>query len=235
MLSLTNHILTSMLQSYADFVIAPVLIEAMNCDLATSPTHASVRVSTAKWMPKGNLVIFAGPSVSHETLFLALSLLTQSVSWALLDDLAISSCLNVKWGKVLINLVPTGVIEGYPHTHLPATCWQVLIDNNPSLHPLKVCQLPSWVRCPSLFKPGLQSSLVLAYKDPDGSVMQSILAQHHLYTFRAQCKVVKWRQAPSPVCCMHQQAVKVARAQANQQGLTPPKTPAVVKPVLARS
>ena len=235
-LSLTNHTLTSTLKSHADSVIAPVLVEAMNCDLAASPTHASVRVSAAKWTPKGNLVIFAGPGVSHETLFHALPLLTQSVSRALPDDPAISSRLNVKWGKVLINLVPTGIVEGYPHAHLPATCWQVLINNNPSLRPLKVCQLPSWVWRPSLFKPGSQSSLVLAYKDPDGSVTQSILAQRHLYAFGAQCKVVKWCQAPpSPIRRAHQQAVKVARAQANQQGLTPPKTPAVVKPVSARS
>ena len=179
-------------------MVAPALVEAMNCDLAASPTHASVRVSAAKWTPKGNLVVFAGPGVSRKTLFLALPLLTQSVSRALPDDPAISSRLNVKWGKVLINSVPTGVVEGYPHAHLPATCWQVLIDNNPSLHPLKVCQLPSWVRRPSLFKPGSQSSLVLAYEDPDGSVTQSILAQRYLYAFGAQCKVVKWRQAPPP-------------------------------------
>ena len=235
-LSLTNHTLTSTLQSHADSVVAPALVKAMNRDLAASPTHASVRVSAAKWTPKGNLVVFAGPSISCETLFLALPLLTQSVSQALPDDPAISSRLNVKWGKVLINSVPTGVIEGYPHMHLPATCWQVLIDNNPSLRPLKVCQLPSWVRRPSLFKPGSQSSLVLAYEDPDGSVTQSILAQRHLYAFGAQCKVVKWRQAPpSPVRHAHQQAVKVARAQANQQGLTPPKTPAVVEPISAKS
>ena len=235
-LSLTNHTLTLTLQSHADSVIVPMLVEAMNRDLAASPTHASIRVSTAKWTPKGNLVVFAGPSISCKTLFLALPLLTQSVSQALPDDLAISSCLNVKWGKVLINLVPTGVIEGHPHVHLPATCWQVLIDNNPSLHPLKVCQLPSWVRRPSLFKLGSQSSLVLAYEDPDDLVMQSILAQHYLYAFRAQCKVVKWHQAPpSPIRHVHQQAVKVAQAQANQQGLTLPKTSAVVKPVSARS
>ena len=123
MLSLTNHTLTSILQSYADSMVVPALVKAMNCNLATSPTCASVRVSTAKWTPKGNLVVFAGPGVSHETLFLTLPLLTQSVSQALPDDLAFSSCLNVKWGKVLINLVPTGIVEGHPHAHLPATCW----------------------------------------------------------------------------------------------------------------
>ena len=125
---------------------------------------------------------------------------------------------------------------GHPHAHLPATCWQVLIDNNPSLRSLKVCQLPSWVWHPSLFQPGSQSSLVLAYEDPDGSITQSILAQHHLYAFRAQCKVVKWHQAPpSPIYHTHQQAIKVTQAQTNQSGVQLPKTPADIKPVLAKS
>ena len=151
MLSLTHHTLTLTLQSYADSVVAPALVNAMNCALSTLPTHTSVWVSAAKWTPKGNLVIFAGPSVLCETLFNALPILTSAVSQALPEDPAISSCLNIKWGKVLINSVPTGVVEGHPHAHASATCWQVLINNNPSLCNLRVCQLPSWVHQPSLF------------------------------------------------------------------------------------
>jgi len=60
----------------------------------------------------------------------------------------------------------------------------------------KVCQLPSWVCQPSLFQPGSQSSLVLAFKNPDGSITQSLLSQRYLYAFRAQCKVKKWCQPP---------------------------------------
>jgi len=44
---------------------------------------------------------------------------------------------------------------------------------------------------PSLFQPGSASSLVLAYKDLDSSITQSLLSQCHLYTFRAQYKVKK--------------------------------------------
>ena len=111
---------------------------------------------------------------------IAFHLLTATVSWVLPDDPKISSYLNVKWGKVLINSVPTSIVEGHPHTHSPPTCWQVLIDNNPSLHYLKVCQLPLWVCCPSLFKPGLQSSLVLAFEDPDGTIAPSLIYACHV-------------------------------------------------------
>ena len=228
-LSLTHHTLTSMLQSHADSVVAPALVDVMNRALSASPTHASVRVSAAKWTPKGNLVVFGGPGVSRKTLFHALPTLTSAVSQALPEDPAISSRLNVKWGKVLINSVPTGVVEGHPHAHAPATCWQVLIDNNPSLRNLRVCQLPSWVRRPSLFQPGSQSSLVLTYEDPDGSITQSLLSQRHLYAFGAQCKVKKWRQPPPSPIRRAQQAARVSRTQANQQGSRNlPRVPATV-------
>jgi len=135
-LSLTYYTLTSTLQSHADSVMAPALVDAMNHTLSSSPTHASIQVSAAKWTPKGNLVMFSGPGVSRKTLFHALPILTSAVSQALPEDPAISSCLNVKWGKVLINSVPTGIVKGHPHAHASATCWQVLIDNNPSLRNL---------------------------------------------------------------------------------------------------
>jgi len=80
--------------------------------------------------------------------------------------------------------------------HLPPTCWQVLIDNNPSLHNLKVCQLPSWVHRPSLFTPGSSSSLVLAFEDPDGTITPSLIRAHNMYAFGAQCRVKAWKQPP---------------------------------------
>ena len=146
--------------------------------------------------------MFASPRVSHDALFATCHLLTSAVSWALPDDPKISFCLNIKWGKVLINSVPTSVIEGHPHMHSPPTCWQVLIDNNPSLYHLKVCQLPSWVRHPSLFKPGSQSSLVLTFEDPDRMIMPSLICARHVYAFRAQCWVKAWKQSPPPPACI---------------------------------
>jgi len=200
-LSLTHHTLVQTLRAKAA-TVPPVLVNVCNATLSADPIHANVRVSAAKWTPKGNLVVFAGPGVSRDPLFATSSLLTSAISRALPDDPWISSCQNVKWGKVMINSIPTGVIEGHPYAHSPAACWQSLIDNNPSLRHLKVCQLPSWVRRPSLYQPGSQSSLVIAFKDLDGSLAPSLICARNVYAFGAQCHVVRWRNPPpSPAKC----------------------------------
>ena len=197
-LALIYHTLSLTLKAKAESVLAPALVKVCNDALASNPTHTNVQVSAAKWTPKGNLVVFAGPRVSRDALFATSHLLTSAISQALPDDPKISSHLNVKWGKVLINSVPTGVVEGHPHAHSLPTCWQVLIDNNPSLRHLKVCQLPSWMRCPSLFKPGSQSSLVLAFEDPNRTITPSLICAYYVYAFRAQCQVKAWKQPPLP-------------------------------------
>jgi len=61
---------------------------------------------------------------------------------------------------------------------------------------LKVCQLPSWVRHPSLFTPGSSSSLVLAFKDPDGTIAPSLIHARNMYAFGAQCCIKAWKQPP---------------------------------------
>ena len=96
----------------------------------------------------------------------------------------------------MVNSVPTGVSEGCPTAHSPAMCWQELIANNPSLHHLKVCQLPSWVRWPSLFQLGSQLSLVFGFKDPDGSIAPGLICARNVYAFRSQCRVVRWCYPP---------------------------------------
>jgi len=194
-LSLTHHTLSSTLRAKAALA-PPVLVATCNAALSADPAHTNVRVSAAKWTPKGNLVVFAGPGVSRDALFATSHILTSAVSWVLPEDLAISSRLNVKWGKVLINSVPTGISEGCPTAHSPATCWQDLIANNPSLRHLKVCQLPSWVRWPSLYHPGSQSSLVFSFEDPDGSIGPSLIRARHVYAFGSQCRVSRWRYPP---------------------------------------
>ena len=195
MLSLTHHTLSSTLRAKAALA-PPVLVNACNAALSADPVHANVRVSAAKWTPKGNLVVFAGPGVSRDTLFATSHVLTSAVSQVLPEDPAISSRLNVKWGKVLISLVPTGVSEGCPTAHSPAACWQELIANNPSLCHLKVCQLPSWVRRPSLYHPGSQSSLAFSFEDPDGSIGPSLIRARNVYAFGSQCRVSRWRYPP---------------------------------------
>ena len=178
-------------------VLAPGLVGVCNNTLASILTFASVRVSACRWTPKGNLVVFAGPDMSRDQLSAASHLLTSAVATSLPDASArVSSRLNVRWGKVLINGVPTGVTDDSSAAHSPSICLQDLLENNPSLCPLKVTQLPSWVWAPCLFQPGLSSSLVFVFEDPDGSITPSLIAARHLFCFRACIMVRRWRQPP---------------------------------------
>ena len=209
-LSLTYHMLASTLRTTVALA-PPVLVNVCNAVLSANPIHANVQVSAAKWSPKGNLVVFARPDVTCNVLFATSSLLTSAISWALPDDLWISSCLNVKWGKVMINSIPTGITKDHPTAHSLAACWQLLIDNNPSLSYLKVCQLPSWVCQPSLFLPGSQSSLVLTFEDLDGSLAPSLICAHNMYALGVQCHVMQWHNPPSPAKCIAAEFTKKAQ------------------------
>ena len=164
-------------------VLAPSLVGVCNDALTSVLTFTSVKVSACRWTPKGNLVVFAGLDTSRDHLSATSHLLTSAVA-ALLPDASVhvSSRLNVRWGKVLINGVPTGTTEGSP-AHSPSVCLQDLLENNPSLRPLKVTQLPSWVWAPHLFQPGSSSSLVFAFEDPDNTIASSLITTRHLFCF----------------------------------------------------
>jgi hypothetical protein len=104
---------------------------------------------------------------------------------------------NVKWSKILINSVPTGIND----TRGPWTseeCHRALIAHNPSYAALKVTQKPSWVREPTTYKIGDHSSLVVAFEDPDGSQRRSILSSHQLYLLGVRAKVSRWKEMPRP-------------------------------------
>ena len=188
-LSLIGHTLDTTLKTQAG-VLAPGLVGVCNDALTSVLTFASVRVSACRWTPKGNLVVFAGPDTSRDQLSAASHLLTSAVAASLPDvSVRVSSRLNVRWGKVLVNGVPTGVTDDSSAAHFPSVCLQDLLENNPSLHPLKVTQLPSWVRAPRLFQPSSSSSLVFAFEDPEGTIAPSLIAARHLFCFGARATV----------------------------------------------
>ena len=195
-LSLIGHMLDTTLKMQAG-ILAPGLVGVCNDTLASIPTFASVRVSACRWTPKGNLVVFARPDMSRDQLSATSHLLTMAVA-ALLPHVSarVSSRLNVCWGKVLVNRVPTGVQDDSPAAYSSSVCLQDLLKNNPSLCPLKVTQLPLWVRAPRLFQPGSSSSLVFAFEDPDSSIAPSLIAARHLFCFGACVMVRHWRQPP---------------------------------------
>ena len=195
-LSLIGHMLDTTLKMQAG-VLAPSLVGVCNDTLASVPTFASVRVSACRWTPKGNLVIFARLDTSRDQLSAASHLLTLAIA-ALLPDASarVSSYLNVCWGKALVNRVPTGITDNSSAAHSPSVCLQDLLENNPSLRPLKVTQLPSWVWAPHLFQPGSSSSLVFAFEDPDGTIAPSLITARHLFCFGACVMVRRWQQPP---------------------------------------
>ena len=195
-LSLIGHMLDTTLKMQAG-VLAPGLVGVCNDTLTSILTFASVRVSACRWTPKGNLVVFTGLDMLRDQLSAASHLLTMAVATSLPDaSMHISSHLNVCWGKVLINGVPTGIMDDSPAAHSPSVCLQDLLENNPSLCPLKVTQLPSWVRAPCLFQPGSLSSLVFAFENPDGSLAPTLIAARHLFCFGACIMVRCWHQPP---------------------------------------
>ena len=65
---------------------------------------------------------------------------------------------NVKWSKLLINSVPTGVAP-FCDARTPDECHTALVTDNPSYATLNITQKPSWVRNPLSYAEGAVSSL----------------------------------------------------------------------------
>ena len=177
---------------------------AMLCSetLAANPAYADVRVSAAKWTPKGNLVVFGGPDTQQDRLLAASHILTSAISARLSapGSSRILARANVKWSKVLINGVP--LFGAGPATSpSPSAALHVsLVDNNPSYKALKITQMPSWVWAPATYQPTQEkSSLVVAFEDPDGSIARDLIKAKSLFVFGVQATVKKWKyKAPHP-------------------------------------
>jgi len=123
-----------------------LLVSVCNDALVTAPHHANVQISAARWTPKGNLVIIRGPATSQ--LKDATHVLTTTIQSMLPEPTtSLASQANVKWSKLLINGVPTG-IDKETLAHSPAECQHVLALDNPSYGCLTITQLPSWVHSP---------------------------------------------------------------------------------------
>ncbi len=139
--------------------------------------HHLVTLSAARWTAKNNLVVTARPDTSAYQLTQASHFISDILSIFLSHDsspLPITSHENVKWSQLLINGIPTGVSSSRgPYS--PSECQQVLMADNPAFWTLRLTQPPSWVRAPSTYGPGSISSLVVAFKDPSGESLRSLL------------------------------------------------------------
>ena len=110
---------------------APILVAACNEALGSEARYANVQVSTAKWSPVGNLVVFSGPETTLAQLTATHHIIISAIEGALLGPISLSSCPNIKWSKLLINVVPTGVTGDTP-AHSREACHQALLHDNPS-------------------------------------------------------------------------------------------------------
>jgi hypothetical protein len=100
----------SMLQSKA-MTPAPYLVNTCNEALTSKAHHANFWLSAAKWAPSGNLVIFTDPETSLTQFQAAHHIIINAVKGALLGTDALSSHPNIKWSKLLIRSMPTGVTD----------------------------------------------------------------------------------------------------------------------------
>jgi hypothetical protein len=102
---------------------------------------------------------------------------------------------NVKWSKISINGVPTGV-SNQCAAYDPAECHKALTSTNPSYTHLTVMQQPSWVCSPSSYSEHAVSSLSVAFEDPDGSKLKAMLVERYLYIFGTRATMKKWKHRP---------------------------------------
>ena len=126
----------STLQSLA-MLQAPHLVEVYNEALESKACYASVWVSAVKWAPSDNLVIFAGPDTTLTQLQSAHYLTTLAIEGTLPDAASLSLCPNVKWSKILVGSIPSGVTDCMSQAHSCKECHQALLHDNPSY----CCQL----------------------------------------------------------------------------------------------
>ena len=164
----------------------------INNALMTFP-HQQVRIFTVRWTAKGNLIAISGHNVTLNQLQLAANTIAQAFTnsySAAVNPPPPPTQANVKWSKLLINGLPTGVSNTRdPFT--PEECHQSLAANNPSYASLSVTQKPSWVCLPSSYTEGSSSSLIVAFEDPDRQQLKPLLAARYLFAFGTGATVKK--------------------------------------------
>ncbi|KAF8271565.1 hypothetical protein EI94DRAFT_1797084 [Lactarius quietus] len=159
------------------------IVSFLNAALAPFPHQ--VTLSAAHWT-KASLVVMAGPDTMAHHLNATSNFISTSLVPFLSTDLAtpfpVSSRENVCWSHLLINGIPITVSDSCGD-YEPYECHNALTVDNPIYHTLCLTQLLSWVHKPSTYTPGSHSSLVIAFEDPDGETLKSLLAGWTLFAF----------------------------------------------------
>ena len=92
--------------------------------------------------------------------------------------------------------IPTGKAKDDSEAYTPEPCHEALMMDKPLYASLHITQKPSWICSPSSYAPHAISSLVFAFEDSDGNLKRDLLNSKHMYLFRAQAKIRKWKQTP---------------------------------------
>jgi hypothetical protein len=180
---------------------APEICTDINNALRASDND-QIRISAARWTAKENLILTGGPNTTAQQLQQATLLIRQHIATAYqpIDNPTPPSLPsvrpNVKWSKLLINSVPTGVTTSRT-ARSPEECHAALTSDNPSYASLNITQKPSWVKNPTSYPVGAVSSLVVAFEDPDGSLARGLMANKVLYIFGSCATIRKWKQRPT--------------------------------------
>ncbi|KAF8267218.1 hypothetical protein EI94DRAFT_1701190 [Lactarius quietus] len=161
--------------------------------LQTLPHHHHAPASW--WTARENVILTGGPNTTAYHLQQATHTIHQHLSETYtLPPLTIRP--NVKWSKLLINSVLTGVTSD-SRDKTPDECHTALTSDNPSYASLNITHKPTWVQDPDSYSEGAISSLVVAFKDPDGSRARDLLTKKVLYMFGHCATLRKWKQCPT--------------------------------------
>ena len=179
-----------------DDQLDPSLNEALNGHMHKLGRD-EIKFSAIKYNKKGNLILTA----HHTTTQAQLNSIADEISQFVTDYAdtrgtplpeTFNTRPNVKWSKILINSVPTGITDSRgPFTS--DECHRSLVAHNPSYATLTITQKPSWVRPPSTLKANTHSSLVVAFEDQDGTTRRSLLSNKQLFILGARAKVSRWK------------------------------------------
>ncbi|KAF8258147.1 hypothetical protein EI94DRAFT_1815993 [Lactarius quietus] len=180
----------------------PLLRKPSPADLCTGINWAmeasdndQVRISATRWTARENVILTGGPNTTAHHLQQATHTIRQHLSETYtLPPLTIRP--NVKWSKLLINSVPTGVTPDNG-ARTPDECHAALTSDNPSYASLNITRKPTWVQDPDSYPEGAVSLLVVAFEDLDGSCARDLLTKKVLYVFGHCATLRKWKQRPT--------------------------------------
>ena len=174
------------------------ICKALNRELAVGQ-YNHIRIAATKWTACGNLVVTAGHTNSEHQLNTSLTFIALHLKNILgittPPNTTIPIRTNVKWSRLLLNRVPTGLTDDHG-AYTPDTCHKALVAENPSYASLHITQRPSWVKNPTSYNSGSMSSLSFAFEDLDGSLTLKLLSEKELYIFGNVATIKKWKQKP---------------------------------------